>query len=156
MEVQALQSYFRKQGDRIAVVQFCRDMNNSSKIKGNLLEKLRTKRKRKPQNTIHDDDYSSLSSSENLEFQKKVKLTRQIEIGWIHDGKQVRTKCGGGTRKVNLPKKSTKSDIIKSACELFFPNGISKKVHLSDMELDLTDFSFNVIGPKTTLEKIEK
>lgn len=154
MEIDVLQSYFPKHGDRIAIVQFCRDLTNSSKIKRNLLEKLREKMKRKPKNKKQEDDSSSISCNDSVEIHKKMKLTRQIEIGWLHDGKQVRAKCGGGTRKLNLAKKTTKNDIIKNACELFFPNGTSKKGHLSDMELELTDFAFNVIDSKITLEEL--
>ncbi len=55
------------------------------------------------------------------------KDTRRIELGWIHNGKQVRTKCGGGTRKLSVPKNAGYDDLIKLGKELFFPQGQSKK-----------------------------
>lgn len=55
------------------------------------------------------------------------KDTRRIELGWIHNKRQVRTKCGGGTRKVVVPKKAGYEDLLKLGKELFFPAGQSKK-----------------------------
>ncbi len=32
------------------------------------------------------------------------KKTRKVEVGWIHEGKQVRKRKGGGTRTLDVPK----------------------------------------------------
>ncbi|KAL3866620.1 hypothetical protein ACJMK2_043904 [Sinanodonta woodiana] len=48
------------------------------------------------------------------------KENRKVELGWIHNGKQVRTAKGGGTRKIELPRNSRKEEDI--AKTLFFPN----------------------------------
>lgn len=34
------------------------------------------------------------------------KPTRKIEVGWLHNGKQVRGINGGGNRKIGLPKEA--------------------------------------------------
>lgn len=66
-----------------------------------------------------EDTGESDSSGEERESRKKSKLsgTRQIELRWlystngdrfVHD----RTKQGGGTRKVSLPKSAKNSNIM--------------------------------------------
>ena len=49
------------------------------------------------------------------------KKTRRIEVGWIHDKKQVRRRAGGGIRKLDVDRNYKKSDIINEALGLFFP-----------------------------------
>ena len=60
-----------------------------------------------------------------------VKDSRYIEIGWIHKShlrsKQVRSRTGGGTRKVCMKKDSTKADIMNEAIRLFFQTVTAKK-----------------------------
>lgn len=53
------------------------------------------------------------------------KTTRKIELGWIHEGKQVR-KRRGGTRTLDIPKESKKVDILQYAKDIFFPKGQNK------------------------------
>lgn len=48
---------------------------------------------------------------------------RKIELGWIHEGKQVRKRSGEGTRVFNISIDSTTKDLISHAKELFFPHG---------------------------------
>ena len=42
----------------------------------------------------------------------KRKDTRKVEIAWIHKGKQVRKRTGGGTRKVDVSRDARKSDLL--------------------------------------------
>lgn len=68
------------------------------------------------------------------------KDTRRLELGWIHNGKQVRTKCGGGTRKLNVPKTAVYDDLIKLGKELFSPRGQSKKGPEISFSFKIYDF----------------
>ena len=65
-----------------------------------------------------------------------AKQTRLIEVGWKNKASQrsiqVRKNKGGGTRKLEISKLTTKADIIKTAVDLFFPNGRSVKRPISD------------------------
>lgn len=36
------------------------------------------------------------------------KLRRKIELGWMHNGKHVRSSNGGGSRKIELPRDAKK------------------------------------------------
>lgn len=47
------------------------------------------------------------------------KLRRKIELGWMHNGKHVRSSNGGGSRKIELPREAKKADILKEAKEIF-------------------------------------
>lgn len=74
---------------------------------------------------------------------------RYIELGWIHKthlrAKQVRSRTGGGTRKVCIKKDSTKQDILQEAIKLFFTNGESPKGKVSEFDIDLWDFSERIV-----------
>ena len=56
-----------------------------------------------------------------------MKSSRKIELGWIHEGKQMRKRSGGGTRVLEVSKNTTKTDILSHAKEQFFPGGESTK-----------------------------
>lgn len=74
-----------------------------------------------------------------------MKKNRKTEIGWMNyddekeDFKQVRTKRGGGTRKVDISKDAQKNR-TEEGVGLFFPNGRSSLGSLTDFELDLKDY----------------
>ena len=68
------------------------------------------------------------------------KKTRKVELGWIHEGKQVRRRRGGGTRSLNVPKESKKDDILQYAKDLFFPNGQSKIRRCEILSHDMLDY----------------
>ena len=82
-----------------------------------------------------------------------LKTTRNVEIGWFHnDGKaakQVRTKQGGGTRKIQLPVDAGIKDILQEGKKLFFPDGISTKGSESDFEFEVWDFKQNCLNNDT-------
>ncbi|KAL3854256.1 hypothetical protein ACJMK2_013574 [Sinanodonta woodiana] len=48
------------------------------------------------------------------------KENRKLELGWIHNGKHVRTAKGGVTRKIELPSNSRKEEVLDKA-KTFFP-----------------------------------
>lgn len=60
------------------------------------------------------------------------KERRRIELGWIHKcgskSVQIRSKKGGGTRKLTQSKDVTKKDLLDMGKMLFFPNGQSSKI----------------------------
>lgn len=68
------------------------------------------------------------------------KDTRRIEFGWLHNRKQVRVRCGGGTRKVTVKKNAGYDDLIKLGKELFFPKGQSKKGPEANFTFKIYDF----------------
>ena len=51
------------------------------------------------------------------------KLSRKIEVGWVHEGRSVRARTGGGTRKLTVPNTATQDDIVREAKKYFFPGG---------------------------------
>ncbi|XP_028299015.1 uncharacterized protein LOC114461247 isoform X2 [Gouania willdenowi] len=68
------------------------------------------------------------------------KMTRKIELGWIHEKKQVRKRRGGGTMRLDLSKAATKTDILAHAQNLFFPNMASSKGTWDQFCHDIVDF----------------
>lgn len=60
------------------------------------------------------------SRSLNLRGNKNAqKRNRNIELGWMHVGKHVRTSNGGGSCKIELRRESKKADILKEAKDFF-------------------------------------
>ncbi|KAL3876490.1 hypothetical protein ACJMK2_034333 [Sinanodonta woodiana] len=82
------------------------------------------------------------------------KENRKVELGWIHNGKQVRTAKGGGTRKIELPRNSRK-EVLDKAKTLFFPTNHAPLDSIVDFILKLTDFSNREIQNETIEELYE-
>lgn len=81
-----------------------------------------------------------------------TKPQRFIEIGWMHEGIQVRKQTGGGTRKIEIRKEANTDVIIEEAKKLFFPDGISRRgIRLEDVDCDLCDFSLNATKKEDTV-----
>lgn len=131
-----LQSLFPSYGDKIAIADFCNKQQNTRR-KQSLLDRLRTKLKsnRKKKNALSSSDeeeenIGKRSKSSTVKTNEIKHNMRFIEIGWLHFSqdkqlKQVRTKNGGGTRKIRINKNSTKVDMIEQGKKLFFPNNES-------------------------------
>lgn len=153
MSDEQLSQYLPRHGDRIAVSEYC---SNKNKRKESLLQKLRMKWSNKYDNqnrTIKD------SVDDDQPKGKKNKKTRFVEIGWLCSTNgdkyvQVRTKQGGGTRKLEVDKMVTCNDLISLAIPLFFPNGISTKGHISKFSTKLFDFKSQELAPDWTVGKI--
>ena len=80
------------------------------------------------------------------------KPDRTIEIGWIHEGQQVRSKTGGGTQKIPIPKDADATVIIEEAKKLFFPGGVSRRgITTEDVNFEVCDFSMRVYPPNQTV-----
>ncbi|CAH0563121.1 unnamed protein product [Brassicogethes aeneus] len=67
---------------------------------------------------------------------------------------QVKTACGGGTRKIQVKKTASKEDLIKLGIELFFPDGQSSKGKLTNFNIDLADFKRDIIPKEVTIEEL--
>ncbi|XP_031356742.1 uncharacterized protein LOC116180756 isoform X1 [Photinus pyralis] len=79
-------------------------------------------------------------------------------MGWLHeDGNkivQVRSKKGGGTRKLTVEKSAMKQELIEAAQKVFFPNGFSPKGNIEDFDFDLLDFKHNEYPPDISISQI--
>lgn len=82
------------------------------------------------------------------------KSVQKIEVGWMHvrEGKftQVRTKKGGGTRKICVSKDCRKKDLLEKAVTLFFPCEKSSEGNFTDFLVDVTDFKDQAIDDQIT------
>ncbi|KAL3879035.1 hypothetical protein ACJMK2_031349 [Sinanodonta woodiana] len=83
------------------------------------------------------------------------KENRKVELGWIHNGKQVRTAKGGGTRKIELPRNSRKEEVLDKAKTLFFPTNHALHGSIVNFIFKLTDFSNREIQNETIEELYE-
>lgn len=83
-----------------------------------------------------------------------TKSSRKIELGWIHEGKQVRKRCGGGTRILDISKDSTKKDLMSHAKELFFPHGESKKGKWEEFTHSIYDFKESELEDSVTVGEL--
>ncbi|XP_073449707.1 uncharacterized protein [Aquarana catesbeiana] len=157
MEDHSLSKYIPSYGDRIALFNFCRRSEPLSKRKMGLFEKLRNKmklRKTQPEKSLLSKDHDEAE----IEPKKKLSVTRMIEVGWINEVKgtlkQVRTKQGGGTRKVKMSKEAGKTEILHEAKKLFFPNGNSPRGKESLFTFDVCDFQQNPLSDDITIGKM--
>lgn len=158
-----LTTFLPKIGDRINLKMFVEDhKKQKKKPKSSVLQTLREKMGIR----VQKDKTSSSSEDETVQgkppVQKKLKThmarignknakkdKKQIEVGWINDGKQVRTPRGGGTRKLQLPKDSIKENVMEEIVPLFFPNGKSPVGRIHDFKFSLADFSQREITTET-------
>lgn len=83
-----------------------------------------------------------------------VKSSRRIELGWIHEGKQMRKRSGGGCRVFEVSKNSTKTDILSHAKELFFPGVELKKGKWEDFLHDIYDFKGSHLDESSTVGEL--
>ena len=153
-----LQAYIPKAGDRIALRSFLSSNLSKRGIetrKQGLMEKLREKlrsRKSDPQGVVQDPDQYGKKCKSNNE-KDKVK----IELGWMHYNEkngqfsQVRLRCGGGTRHIQVDKTASKGQIQEIAQCLFFPDGNSSKGSIETFHCNLTDFKADEVDETHTL-----
>jgi hypothetical protein len=139
-------------GDRLALKGFCQKDKTANKS-ANLLEKLRAKITMKKGDVSacssrdEQEDESNLSSKARLGNQYAYKATRLIELGWIHNGRNIPLKKGGGTRRVRVRKTDDKDYLETAAINLFFPTGSNNFGNISDCEVDVTDGIGNLLLP---------
>ncbi len=133
MDDNTLERFLPALGDRVALRRYCDNGNQVKQSrKRSLLEKLRKKMKLGHASNFSEDagEKEECGSTRKSMIGNKnaYKDTRRIELGWIHNGKQVRTKCGGGTRKLSVPKNAGYDDLIKLGKELFSLKVSQRKV----------------------------
>ncbi|XP_042609688.1 uncharacterized protein LOC122142538 [Cyprinus carpio] len=141
-------AYIPAYGDRIATRRFCmeKQRKGGDDLKRlSLFEKLRRKMGTLTSNKDTDQDFEEEHSMQPTKIhlrnnKRAVKMTRKIELGWIHDKKQVRKRNGGGTRVLDISKKATKTEILSQAKKLFFPNEKSRKGKWEEFSHNIVDF----------------
>ncbi|XP_034051655.1 uncharacterized protein LOC117532431 [Gymnodraco acuticeps] len=149
MDDATLQKYIPSYGDRIAIFNHCRSKRPTSKRKKGLYERLREK-----MTVRSESSQGNASGTETRKTQtKKLKATRNIEIGWIHNDtnttKQVRAKQGGGTRTIKLSTNAGLNEILETGKTLFFPDGISPKGPELEFDFEVWDFKQNCLTAET-------
>lgn len=165
MTDEELSRYIPCHGDRLAIVNFMKSPIN--KRKQTLLDRLRKKIKSKQLQSSETDSDSDKDKNAQKGLTRKRKLIgnenakkeyRRIDIGWIikdeNGTKQVRTKQGGGTRKIKMKKDSTKKDILEEAIKIFFKDKMSSKGCFNDFEFDVWDYSENPLAEDITLGEL--
>lgn len=155
MTDEQLKKYFPSYGDRLAILAFCRrKTNDPSNRKSKLFERLKSKLSQKRK---CDDDSSVSQEGVTKNAQKNM---RKIELGWMNYDpdekiyKQVRTRKGGGTRKLQVSKDSKKSDLIQEAVQLFFVDGKNTQGDITDFEVDLKNYQELSLDEDSTVGKL--
>ena len=110
-----LAEYLPAKGDRLAL----RAFSSSQKPEGRkerLFETFKQKmmlRNRRVGEEEDDRERDFFAERNHLEGNKNAaKSSRKLELAWIHEGRQVRKKNGGGTWSVEFDKTATKLDIL--------------------------------------------
>ncbi|XP_060769742.1 uncharacterized protein LOC132879973 isoform X2 [Neoarius graeffei] len=151
MDDNILAGYIPTYGDRIAARRFClqhHGAKNKESSKHSMLEKLK---KRKgiggsDNDTCNEGTYTERQRRSYAQNNKWAeKKTRKVELGWIHEGKQVRKRKGGGTRTLDVPKESKKGDILQYAKDIFFPNGKNRLGNFGTFSHDIVDYQEEAI-----------
>ncbi|XP_032427069.1 uncharacterized protein LOC116725248 isoform X1 [Xiphophorus hellerii] len=152
MTDEQLKEYLPSYGDRLALLGYCRRRENDpAGRKSKLFDRLRAKISRNKGN-----DQKQIS--ENVSIRNAQKTVRKVEIGWMNsrDGEllQVRTKKGGGTRKIDVSKDCRKNDLIEKAVGLFFPSQRNSHGRITDFEVDMTDFQEHSLDEHITVGEL--
>lgn len=115
-------------GDRMDLLKFCTDKkpvfgeSQSSKKKKRHYDSIRKKMMLAIGKPNDRDGTHKMIVNQNAK-----KETRTVEIGWYHEGVNVRGCLGGGTRKMTVMKTYTANDLLEEAKRLYFPDGISRR-----------------------------
>ena len=164
-----LSEYIPLHGERLRVRKFLRERSKSKNNtkRSNLLDVLRQKietRRRDPRSGSAETGISGYSqtsfdtmreSNRRMGNRNAEKEKRKVEIGWIHKtgnkSVQVRSKKGGGTRKLTMKKDATKKDLFEEGLSLFFPGGISSQGRADDLSFDLWDYQDKSMDESKTI-----
>jgi len=147
-------------GDIVAIRQYIRKGFTSSRssagrtCKDSLIAKLRSK---------------LADTGENMEKRKMVmkdnkyakRNTRRIEVGWLHYEsksnnavRQVRPAKGGGTRHLMVASDTTVAQVMQSALDIYFPDGVSQKGRLEDFEFSTVNFDLSQVLHTDTISQL--
>ncbi|XP_063049653.1 uncharacterized protein LOC134444147, partial [Engraulis encrasicolus] len=149
-----LARYIPAYGDRLATVSFCNQQHQTA-TRETLLERIKEKiggRKMTSKGHHTPSGSHGMARKDNKNAEKQV---RKIEIGWLHYNKshytQVRTRFGGGTRCTTVNKETTVQQVMETAKQLFFPDGLSNKGPEEDFDFEMRDFKRNLIPLEDTV-----
>lgn len=148
-----LRDYLPSYGDRLALLGFCRRNANSTR-KETLFQRLTNKLKRKK------DEEERGEKERNPPSKNARKTMRKVELGWMNYDdtcgifKQVRTKRGGGTRRIDVSKDAVKKDLIKIGMDLFFSSGSNAVGNIADFHFDLKDFKQMTVNDSVTVGQL--
>ena len=123
--------------------------------KESLFEKLRRKMAANTGSCSSDEE----GKQDHVKKKKKnskcsaTNLTRQIELGWFHNGRQVRLSSGGGKRIVCVPKLATKSNLIELSVSVF-AKGLHKRGLVGDFKKDILDYAKDAMPSDVTVGDI--
>lgn len=158
MTDEQLKTYFPSYGDRLAILGFCRQKasyrNDPNNRKLKLFERLKSKLSKK----CKCDD--SVTTSQQHKIKNAQKTMRKVELGWMHYDaesdlfRQVRTRKGVGTRKVDVSKESKKPDLIQQAVKLFFADGKSTEGDITEFQVDLKAYKEMSVDEDVTVGKL--
>ena len=131
-------------------------MNTKSQSKKeSLFEKLRRKMAANTGSCSSDEE----GKQDHIKKKKKnpkcsaINLTRQIELGWFHNGRQVGLSSGGGKRIVRVPKLATKSNLIELSVSVF-EKGLHKRGLVGDFKKDILDYAKDAMPGDVTVGDI--
>ncbi|XP_047230699.1 uncharacterized protein LOC124873782 isoform X2 [Girardinichthys multiradiatus] len=152
MTDEQLKEYLPSYGDRLALLGYCRRRENDpAGRKSKRFDQLRAKISRNKGN-------DQKQVSENVSIRNAQKSIQKVEIGWLNsrDGKffQVRTKKGGGTRKIDVSKDCRKNELIEKTVGLFFPSQRNSQGRITDFEVDMTDFQEHSLDQHITVGEL--
>ncbi|KAJ8307616.1 hypothetical protein KUTeg_014832 [Tegillarca granosa] len=152
-------------GDRLAVMNFCKDREDQStkrkhKSKKSLMDKIRARVNAMKGNTSSsgEDDADESSLSKKLKGNKNAeKKKRKVELSCYHHDShsyhQVRINKGGGPKSFEKGKNERMSKVFELGKELYFPKGENKiRGRVSQFKLKLTDTYFQDIDLEATIE----
>ncbi|XP_063767224.1 uncharacterized protein LOC134883048 [Eleginops maclovinus] len=151
MDDNTLADYIPTYGDRIAARRFCLQHSATAKTKESAKHSMLEKLKRKMGIAVSDENNNQETSTKRQKIHYATcnkfaeRKTRKVELGWIHEGKQVRKRKGGGTRTLDVPKESKKTDILQYAKDIFFPNGKNKLGKFETFSHDIVDYQEEAI-----------
>ena len=167
LQVEHLEPFLPKLGDRHAVKDFVaeelsKNMLKSKGKKRNLVETLRERlgiEKRANDETTKAADCSSKSKTKSKNMARPGnknarKKTRQVEMKWVHEGKDITRKQGGGLRKLAVNTDCNKAELIEIGKNLFFPHGSSQMGHVSAFTFEMGDTSRGDMEEDETVAKL--
>ena len=150
-----------KIGDRIALKRLCdSEVKSSGKTSGQKAAYMQTRRSKlldrlRNQTETNDETEDAEASQRGVQNKTASKQTWRIHIGWIHNGRQVRTSSGGGVRQLIVDKSADFETLLGHSKQLFFPCDISKKgLKFDDCTFDLRDFSQSALPRELNVGEI--
>lgn len=155
-----LKCYLGKVGDRIAVIEFCKnvvkskdDANKKEQERLEAVERFLSKRK-----TSGDCDHEGKSKKSKAKEEKTIE--KKTFFGWVSRSKRtfpytsVGEKISGGVKNLLVPLNVRRDVILEKVKNHFFRNGMSKKGHIDNFEFDIVDKTHEPLEDDKTFGEI--